>query len=255
MATEITYAIARSFVPVFNTPETPFKLPLVRKEDGRMMAMETVAFPGTLFTVKKQTGDIWEVSTQDYPSATPLYVDSRLLAPAQESIDRVKRLPSCDAILRMLLNLVGIRYFWGGNSEGIPPLLDLYEEPNAIPKEDLDDATCSGFDCSGLLYYATGGSTPRNTSELITYGEGIDIKGQTAEQICDKSKPLDLFVWRGHVVIFLSPKQIIESRIGKGVVITPAAERIEEAVKQLDAAGKPYYMRRWHPEQLGRIIS
>lgn len=250
MATDATYAVARGFVPVFNIPETPFKLPLVRSGDGRMMSMETVAFPGTLFTVKKRTGDIWEVATNDYPSATPLYVDSRLLDPAKESTDRIPSLPPTEVVLKMLLSLVGIRYFWGGNSLGIPSLLPLYKDPSEITKDDLPDATCLGVDCSGLLYYATDGCTPRNTSQLITYGQEVDIQGQTPEQICDKSKPLDLFVWRGHVVIFLSSKKIIESRLGQGVVVTPSVRRIEEAIKLLNDAGKPYYMRRWHPEQL-----
>ena len=74
------YARANGFVPVFNTSQSLFKLPLNRKDDGRIMAMETVAFSGTLFKVKTQNDSIWEVETTEYPSEHPLYVKARLLS-------------------------------------------------------------------------------------------------------------------------------------------------------------------------------
>lgn len=246
------YAVAKSFVPVFNTKETPFKLPFERKkEDGRMMAMETVAFPGTLFTVKNKSGLIWEVETTEYPSSIPIYVDSRLLNVVENPKERIKALPSSEAIFKKFESLVGTRYFWGGNCpEGILELLNLYDNPAKINKHDLKDAVCEGVDCSGLLYYATQGHTPRNTSQLITYGTGVNIDNLSIEQIYEKTKPLDLIVWKGHILIAFPGKKIIESVIGRGVVISPFVQRLEEMLPKLKAENKPYYVRRWHPDML-----
>lgn len=240
----MSMATARTFVPVFNTQQTPFKLPLVRKEDGRIMAMETTAFPGTLFKLKNQHGDIWEVETTEYPSTDPIYVDARLLTTDPEPKERIKAMPPKETILNMLENLVGTRYFWGGNCpKGIVELLALYDKN--IEKADLDDASCTGVDCSGLLYFVTNGCTPRNTSQLINFGINVDITNLSVQEICEISKPLDLIVWRGHVMITLPGKRIIESRLGHGVVITPFVERLQEVQRQLQAENKPYYVRRW----------
>ncbi|HPE85225.1 MAG TPA: hypothetical protein PLO43_03500, partial [Chlamydiales bacterium] len=84
--------------------------------------------------------------------------------------------------------------------------------------------TFAGVDCSGLLYEASYGLTPRNTSELISFGE---------ERSLENLQPLDLLVWKGHVVIVLDPYHTIESRLGKGVVITPLADRLSEIEREL----------------------
>ncbi len=52
-------------------------------------------------------------------------------------------------------------------------------------------------------------------------------------------------VWKGHVLIVLSPETFIESRIGKGVVITDLKTRYQEALDTLQ--GKPFFLRRWYP--------
>jgi cell wall-associated NlpC family hydrolase len=68
-------------------------------------------------------------------------------------------------------------YIWGGNSPiGSLRMLDLYPTNQAI--DDLTRAkwTMAGFDCSGLLFWATDGYTPRNTSKLMMFGTGLDIE-------------------------------------------------------------------------------
>ena len=55
-------------------------------------------------------------------------------------------------------------------------MLDFYPANSTIDKLTQAKWTMSGFDCSGLLFWATNGYTPRNTSKLITSGTGIDIE-------------------------------------------------------------------------------
>jgi hypothetical protein len=73
--------IARIPTPIFNTPDIPFNyLPLKKDNQGRLMEMETIAFPGTKFKCFNKISDnIFQVVTEEYPSSVPLYVDSRFL--------------------------------------------------------------------------------------------------------------------------------------------------------------------------------
>ena len=130
----------------------------------------------------------------------------------------------------------------------IPELLTLCEAFDQTSIDDLDDITCKGVDCSGLLYYVANGWTPRNTSQLISYGEGVSIDNLSALQLSARAKPLDLIVWKGHVMITLSDQKLIESRLGHGVMIHPFVHRVEEMQQQLQTEKNPYYLRRWHKE-------
>jgi hypothetical protein len=67
-------------------------------------------------------------------------------------------------------------------------------------------------------------------------------------------QPLDLIVWKGHVVIVFDKDNTIESRHPHGVILTPIKERFEEIlqdrlpVNDYDAGlqqGKPFVIRRW----------
>ena len=69
-----------------------------------------------------------------------------------------------------------------------------------------------GVDCSGLLREANKGNTPRNTRQLLTVGNPVDIEGLTMDQIISKVQPLDIIVRDGHVVIILDQDRAIESR-------------------------------------------
>lgn len=68
-----------------------------------------------------------------------------------------------------------------------------------------------GVDCSGLLYWATNGATPRNTSALVNFGTGVTIADRSLDQMVAELKPLDLIVWRGHTLIVLPGGRVIES--------------------------------------------
>ena len=234
--------VAKIPTPIFNTPEIPFeKVPLKKDSQGRLMEMETIAFPGTKFKCIKEISEkIFQVETAEYPSSIPLYVDSRFLQAASiDTPERKKNLPFPDEILSWLDARLGLRYFWGGNwANGIPEILEFYPSlQNALP-EDRDDAICCGLDCSGLLYQATHGYTPRNTSDLIRFGQEVPL-----EQI----KPLDLLVWKGHVILVRSPTTLIESRIDHGVVASPFEQRYLEVLDLVKKQNKTLYIRRWHP--------
>src|SRR5579862_8023503 len=122
--------IATIPTPIFNTPDIPFNyLPLKKDDQGRLMEMETIAFPGTKFKLLSKISDnIFQVQTAEYPSTAALYVDSRFLQKATESTpERVKKLPPIDNILNWIEDRVGLRYFWGGNcAAGIPEILEFY---------------------------------------------------------------------------------------------------------------------------------
>lgn len=236
--------IARIPTPIFNTPEIPFtQLPLKKDNQGRLMEIEMIALPGTKFNFVSQISEnIFQVETPNYPSTIPLYVDSRFLeAASAETPGSQKILPSIDKILGSMEERIGLRYFWGGNwADGIPEILELYPHLKDASPEDRHDASCLGLDCSGILYQATHGYTPRNTSDLITFGTEVS----SIEHI----KPLDLLVWKGHVLIVLSASTLIESRIGHGVVITPLQQRYLEAMELVKKQNKTLYLRRWHPD-------
>jgi len=170
-----------------------------------------IAFPGTRFVIKKRLShDILEVETNDYPYG-PLYIEARLVEFREENPpERPKILPKKEAILGKLENSLGLPYIWGGNwSQGVQ-IRD--KEPFFI-----------GLDCSGLIYEATNGFTPRNSSDLFSFGKEVSK--------LEDVKPLDLIVWPGHVLIFHSSTHLIESIYGKGVVLTPLNERFSEIPK------------------------
>jgi len=103
---------------------------------------------------------------------------------------------------------------WGGNYQsGIPELLHYYPPRTSITNKKKRLWILQGLDCSGLLYEATRGYTPRNTRQLIHAGDPVDIEGLSILKIMKEVKPLDLIVWRGHVVIVLDDQHVIESRL------------------------------------------
>jgi cell wall-associated NlpC family hydrolase len=214
-----TYGIAALPTPLFSSPD--------------LKSVEFIALPQTKLTLLKEVApNIAEATTLEYPSSTPIYVDTRFLEKGDTNTpEREKELPSVDSILNFMTSLVGTRYFWGGNwAEGIPEMELLYPE-----KPVTDDLICKGVDCSGLLYQATNGFTPRNTSQLYTYGVALEIPLRNV-------KPLDMMVWPGHVLFVLDANHFIESAGGRGVFISNFQERFAHF------KDKPFSFRRWHPE-------
>ena len=201
---------------------------------GHPLHYEFVALPGMRFNLEevlpRHHHCIYRVSTKAYPSAK-LYIDSRFTCPALEKAAEAV-FPSSKEILARMQRLIGTLYVWGGNwSSGITELLHFYPPQGPIDEKTKIFWTLKGVDCSGLLYEATGGLTPRNTSELIRYGHAVRIEGRSPEQIVQLLKPLDLVVWPGHVWFVLDANHAIESKSPFGVIKTNLSERLEDTCK------------------------
>ena len=259
------YAVSVLYTPVLNTPDfesvfggsdgSSVKL----DNRGLIGEMEFIAFPNTVFsiieTIPKDNYSILKITTNDYPYfSSDLFIDSRfvrLLDTLPE--DRNQSLPEKSEILFRLKSFEGLPYMWGGNyGEGIEQLLEFYK-PASEPDTETKSKWClKGVDCSGLLYQVTDGSTPRNTSSLITYGEGIDIQNKNAVQIYELLKPLDLIVWSGHVIIVLDDDTVIQSTPGSGVHRSDLLSKLKSVLKEKipvndwkTTNGKRFVVRRW----------
>ena len=124
-----------------------------------------------------------DVTTAEYPYDSETdrhYIDARMVRVMRSEnplVERKIKLPTRYTIQSRMRQQVSAPYIWGGNSPvGSSQMLDLYPSANQIDALILAKWTMSGFDCSGLLFWATNGYTPRNTSKLITFGTGIDIE-------------------------------------------------------------------------------
>jgi hypothetical protein len=228
--------------------------------------MEFIALPGTVFRilaeVKGSRAPVYRVTTEEYPTPAggALYVDGRFLELRdEEPTPRLRRLPGREAIIASLKGAIGSPYVWGGNLQnGVPELERMFYHGIAEPERRR--VILAGLDCSGLLYQATGGWSPRNTAQLVAFGRPLAIEGKGAEEIARSLQPLDLIVWSGHVIIVLDRDTAIESRLecgrtgNGGVVTAPLVQRLRKIMgtrRPLDAwpaEGKQrgiFVVRRW----------
>jgi hypothetical protein len=254
------YAVAEGPTPVLNTPEFAkiFSGDLILDPCQGVRPVEFVALPGTLFKVEgvQQNGGVtvYRVTSKDYPnrSQTGYFVDARFLKVVQGAYpERSRTLPGLSEVQQGLLASVGRSYVWGGNlRDGVELLGKLY------PGGD----TLAGVDCSGMLYEATNGYTPRNSSTLTRFGAPVAVAGLSAEGIAQKLQPLDLIVWKGHVMVVLDRDRIIQSTMGcqggGGVALSPLTETVRHLMKSRKpcdaypkgaAGNKAFVVRRWFP--------
>ncbi|OGT96128.1 MAG: hypothetical protein A2X80_03000 [Geobacteraceae bacterium GWB2_52_12] len=244
------YGVARVPAPVLNVPEMKTVFggrdgkSLKTDSCGQVRELEFIALPGTPFRilaeVRRGATIIYRVETEEYPvpAGTSLYVDSRFIESRhQPPPPRPASPPPREKIISTMAAAVGTPYVWGGNvRQGVPELLQSYYR-GKVSDQERKHLALSGLDCSGLLYEATGGWTPRNTSELVSWGSGVPVAGKGAAQIAAQLEPLDLILWNGHVIIVLDRETAIESRLecdkpGRGgVVTTPLRQRLEEIMR------------------------
>jgi hypothetical protein len=262
-----SYCSAMIPCPVLNTPDfravfggSDGKTVRTDKK-GLVRALEFIALPGTSFEVlseiKKGSHSILEVKTRDYPSDGPLYIDSRFAAFFEEKApERKKILLSKEEILSSMLSMERQPYMWGGNyAGGIDRMPEFYPPSGVVSSKTLSLWRLEGVDCSGLIYQASGGYTPRNTSSMLGFGEGLSISGLSAEQISEKLRPLDLIVWPGHVVVVLNPHYVIESTHPEGVIISKLLPRLRSIMSERTPGNgqglfpeKYFLIKRWHNE-------
>jgi hypothetical protein len=272
------YAVATLPAPVLNTPDFASVFggsdgkTLHRDQSGLIREVEFVAIPGTKFRIeeslKRGSQAIYRVTTDEYPYPTKsgYFIDSRFVSiTSNPPAPRPKLLPVKQKVIENLLAAEGSSYVWGGNFRaGIPQLLDFYPPSTGSPHPPATKEMwrLAGVDCSGLLYEATNGFTPRNTSSLVEYGRSVPIAGLDPVKIVERLEPLDLIVWSGHVMIVLDRERLIESRLdpkgnGGGVVVRPLREALAELMKgrvPLDGyqattpnGEKGFVIRRWYP--------
>lgn len=228
--------ITHSPTPILNTPnfKEVYGERLPFDEQKLVREVEMIALPGMVFVVLQEVKEgILQVKTDDYPSSQCLYLDRRAGDRAIDNRKMKRELPSIDVILSRMVSKVGVPYVWGGNySPGIPEWAVWYPPKKVLTSYEEHHWLFKGVDCSGLLYEATDGVTPRNTSWLMKFG---------VEVVLEDVKPLDLILYPGHVIIALNKSEVIESSHEKGgVLISPLKKRIEEITK-------PMMVRRFHP--------
>lgn len=231
------YAIAKALTPIWNLNPWESYNPKNKKflASNKNIPLEMIAFKDTVFKIEKIIGDILQVSTNEYPTFSdnqcppynenknpfrkPLYIDSDLVTITDVRLsDPEKVRLSREEILENLLSYEGTRYLWGGNVRGGISSCEKYYKQYLLANYDISDIVnlqrnldLEGLDCSGLLYIATNGQTPRNTAQLIAFGVSLPIQGKSPEEIAEAIQPLDLIVWVGHVVIAVSQEETIES--------------------------------------------
>jgi hypothetical protein len=264
------YCVADIATPVLNTPDFSSVFggkdgKSVKTDDKTLIReMEFIALPGTVFRIharhRKNGHDILLVTTDDYPyKDQDLYIDSRFVTrAASRPANRKIALPEVKDILTDLAAMEGAPYMWGGNvSGGIKEMTEFYEPKGRINETTLRLWRLEGVDCSGLIYQASDGYTPRNTSSLVNFGRGLNIGGLSASEIASKTRPLDLIVWPGHVIIVIDGKTVIESSAGGGVKKSDLVKKLEQLMSERKASdtvppmsGKFFVIRRWHPSYL-----
>lgn len=272
-AAEQLFAVAITHAPVLNTPDFAAVFggsdgrTLAKDRCGQLRSVEFVALPGTVFTVAAAVNQgkhrIFKVTSNEYPypSKNGYFIDSRSVRLEQNRPpERVRSLPEKGAILTALKKQTGSRYVWGGNSSaGVKELRSWYPPAKgaALPPGDETLWTLTGVDCSGMLYEATNGYTPRNTSSLVHFGATVPIAGRSVAEIAALLKPLDLIVWPGHVLIVIDAGVVIESRLvcaepEKGVRLRSIRAALDDIVTQrqpadrIKSGAKEFVIRRWH---------
>jgi hypothetical protein len=91
----------------------------------------------------------------------------------------------------------------------------------------------------------------------------VDVKGLSPDEIAKKLKPLDIIVYKRHVLIVINSREVIESAISRGAHVKNLlnAVRAVSEIMQLgesslrpaddykgDGEGDKFVVRRWYPE-------
>jgi hypothetical protein len=271
------YAVANLPTPMFNVSGigTIFGgadgATLATDNCGQLRQLEFIALPRTVFTVTEtlpgRPAPVYRVTTADYPYPSPggYFIDSRFVTLSDvRPPERPRRLPSRQSIAERLLATQGSIYVWGGNvRSGIGEMSELYPAGKGavVPELVRTRWNLKGVDCSGLLYEATDGFTPRNTSALVSFGRSVPIEGLATAEIVRRVEPLDLIVWKGHVLIILDRERVIESYLDcagtGGVRVRPLAAALDGIRKkrspydvwpaEKEKQEAAFVIRRWYP--------
>lgn len=250
--------------PILNTENFEFvfggsRASLPFDGQGLVRQLEAIAFPGTIFhVVREHKNGIYEVRTSAYPASCKLFIDKRFVAKSSGNAVFSPFCPEVEKVQIHLFSLLGVPYIWGGNySSGIQEMLAFYPPKKSLNEIERRNWIFQGVDCSGLIYEATCGFTPRNASWIANFGQPAPISEE--KHIMDHILPLDAIIFREksggyHILFSLDAKRSIESREGKGVVVEDMQKRIQEIsetkklTKEWDHKADTFIIRRWHPK-------
>lgn len=218
---------SRLFAPVFNAPDLDIYYGqeiignerkygrLKLDEWGQIDEVAGHVFPGEILTVKEKVynrvlgRDVYKVigDNEFYQSEKTSYYVDGIFFNADEGVnsDRFPLLSKEEVLANLeVFSSSNAPYVWGGmNLDGCPMVLDEYVFDFDTDLE-MRKAIGAGFDCSGMIYSAhKNPNGPRNTSQMVMAGRSIDIEGKSFDEILSIIQPLDIIVWRGHVLIFL----------------------------------------------------
>ncbi len=219
-------------------------------QKGHIRALEFIALQEDVCIEIQRFSDISKVIFPQY-SNKPVYLDNRMTEICNKLACK-SVLHSKEEIIKELKKCVGLPYIWGSNYYlGVDKFLSYY---NPLLQNKKNTWLLKGLDCSGLLYSATNGYTPRNTSALLHFGHGLKNNFSCIYELISAVKPLDLILHEGHVIIILNQNSCIESREKDGVIITNLEKRLLEIEKTRTFSkkisknyfsNKSYTIRRW----------
>lgn len=265
------YAVSKYFTPVINTKNFSSVYggkdgkSLKRSKNGLIKELEYVAYPGSIFEIldeyKKDNYSIYKIYTDEYDISEldiELFIDSRFVEITYQKPEKRKiDVPSKSKIYDYLDKSVGSLYVWGANNiDGVKEMFDFYPPKGDLGNKESNEWELKGVDCSGLIYEATNGFTARNTHQMVYMGEGVNIGGMTAKQIAKIVKPLDIIVWKGHVILVYDNETTIESSFSAGCVVKKDLVSVlsklmqkRTPVNEWGNGGNVFVVRRWFEEK------
>jgi hypothetical protein len=250
------YVSTNTYSPVFNIPHIYKFLSELDGEvksdkKGLVAEISFVAPPGKEFEIIEeieQSGyTILKVKPVD--SEKIYYLDSRFIEQSSGEYIQKGKL-SGEEIIRNLKAMEGYPYEYGGSiANGVYKFEQMYDIKGLKEKWKP-----KGLDCSGLIYQATNGLTPRTSNALTEFGEGLDIEDKELDEIIGMIEPLDIIGYPGHVLIAVDKNSIMESSPKKGVRILQIETRLKQLMKDRepvnDVSGKNknkiFVIRRWY---------
>jgi len=262
------YAVSIYDTPVLNSPDFnriyggKDGMSLAFNKNSLVKELEYVAFPGSVFEIKEEykieDHSIYKVKSDEYDivlNGTELFIDSRFVELKDSKPERkIISKPSKEQIYKYFDECENVDYVWGANNiNGVDKMLEFYK-PNGNIKPKIYNHWCmKGLDCSGLIYEATNGYTPRNTHQMVSYGEGVNIEGKSVYEIAELLEPLDMIVWKGHVIYVYDKNTTIQSAHSEGGVVKKDLVSTLSKIMQTrnpvdewsDDRGKIFVVRRW----------
>lgn len=267
----IQYAIADGYTPVFYSHDLKN---IFGGADGKTLKLddsnqidevEVIALTGAVFEIYAEIQDgsntIFKIYTRDYDylTKTGYYIDSRFVKQTDTKPEiKTKTLPAAQTILDRVKAVKWAQYVrWGNAPQGVAKLLEFYAPKWEIDANLKSKWILSWVDCSGLLYYATDGYTPRNTSTLATYWSGVEIQWLNIDEILAKLQPLDIIVWRWHMIIVLDKETSLDASLENWVTTSNSKDTLKEVMETRTPINNyddpaftdklKFVVRRWYP--------